>query len=315
MTIGPQAGMNFLLQRSPRVPDRAGRGMHDHAPGPDLLARPRRVLLPRSDMARPRRRQPQRHLRQRAESRRGGAGRRAFACASASCEFTFHQTEQPPTAGSVVADKGKETIVRDTVMGSFLGEELALSAIQDSEQAQDLLLLYQLSIKLLGCADPQEVIRESLDLLRDADQCLGRGISVGQRRWALEAEAGHPRIGSQASRPERIAHAAGLGRRARRVDRQPAVAHARTIVRRISPMRFACRWCRPARCWARFTCISSMAAFANRNSSSPSRSPTSRPWRWLGRGTRNPCPAISRGSKLLRPATTSWWVIAPACAI
>src|SRR5262249_28747667 len=82
------------------------------------------------------------------------------------CEFYFHQTEQPPTAGSGIADKGKETIVRDTVMGSFLGEELALSAIQDSEQAQDLLLLYQLSIKLLGCADPQEVIRESLDLLR-----------------------------------------------------------------------------------------------------------------------------------------------------
>lgn len=83
-----------------------------------------------------------------------------------SCEFSFHQSEQPPTAGSIVGAETSETIVRDTVMGDFVSGSFALSAIHDSDQAQDLLLLYQLSIKLLGCADPQEVIRESLDLLR-----------------------------------------------------------------------------------------------------------------------------------------------------
>ena len=165
MTIGPQAGMNFLLNEAREF--RIGRGEECTVTLMDpICSRVHAVLSYRDRMWRV----------HDAGSRNGtfvneqkvdeavlGEG---HSVRIGSCEFTFHQTEQPPTAGSVVADKKKETIVRDTVMGSFLGEELALSAIQDSEQAQDLLLLYQLSIKLLGCADPQEVIRESLDLLR-----------------------------------------------------------------------------------------------------------------------------------------------------
>ncbi|HEY2838730.1 MAG TPA: FHA domain-containing protein, partial [Pirellulales bacterium] len=78
------------------------------------------------------------------------------------CEFSFHQSEQPPTSstGPISGDK----MVRNTLVGDFIPSEFALSAIHNADQAQDLLLLYQLSIRLLGCADPQEVIRESLEL-------------------------------------------------------------------------------------------------------------------------------------------------------
>ncbi|HEY4313440.1 MAG TPA: sigma 54-interacting transcriptional regulator [Pirellulales bacterium] len=165
MMIGPQAGMNFLLNEAREF--RIGRGEECTITLLDpICSRVHAVLFCRDRTWRVRD----------AGSRNGtfvndqkvdeAVLAEGHSVRIGACEFAFHQTEQPPTAGSVVSEKGKETIVRDTVMGSFLGEELALSAIQDSEQAQDLLLLYQLSIKLLGCADPQEVIRESLDLLR-----------------------------------------------------------------------------------------------------------------------------------------------------
>jgi len=80
------------------------------------------------------------------------------------CEFSFHQSEQPPTSAS--APLRGASLVRNTLVGDFIPSEFALSAIHNADQAQDLLLLYQLSIRLLGCADPQEVIRESLELLR-----------------------------------------------------------------------------------------------------------------------------------------------------
>ena len=90
-----------------------------------------------------------------------------------SCEFSFHQTAQPPTAGSVVSDLGKETIVRDMVMGDFVSSDYAISAIQDSDQAHDLLLLYQLSIKLLGCGTLRR-------WFASRSTCCARGAA---RRW------------------------------------------------------------------------------------------------------------------------------------
>ena len=166
MTIGPQAGMNYLLDESRET--RIGRGEECTIPLLDpLCSRVHAIVFLRDSAWRVRD----------AGSRNGTFVNDqkideevmlddSHCVRVGSCEFSFHQTQQPPTAGSLFSDLGKETIVRDTIMGDFIGGELALSAIQDSDQAQDLLLLYQLSIKLLGCADPQEVLRESLDLLR-----------------------------------------------------------------------------------------------------------------------------------------------------
>src|SRR4029078_5757729 len=42
-----------------------------------------------------------------------------------------------------------------------------LGAIADTPQDQELLLVYQLSIKLLGCEDPDQVVRVALDLVME----------------------------------------------------------------------------------------------------------------------------------------------------
>ena len=188
MTIGPQAGMNYLLDEARET--RIGRGEECTIALLDPLCSRVHAIIAHYDDA----------WRMRDASSRNGTfvndqkideavlGDGHFVRVG-SCEFSFHQTDQPPTAGSLVADLGKETIVRDTVMGDFIGGELALSAIQDSDQAQDLLLLYQLSIKLLGCADPQEVIRESLDLLRSRT-----GASVVGFLWVSDEGRLKPKL-------------------------------------------------------------------------------------------------------------------------
>lgn len=84
-----------------------------------------------------------------------------------STEFSFHQSEQPPTAGSTGEMSLTQTIIKDTRVGSVDPAAGPLVTLGGTEQTQDLLLLYQLSIKLLGCADPLEVIRYSVDLLRE----------------------------------------------------------------------------------------------------------------------------------------------------
>jgi Nif-specific regulatory protein len=84
-----------------------------------------------------------------------------------STEFTFEQSTNPPAfhrAGISVT----QTLIKNQAMAqsdavAFRG----LAAFSDSQQAQELLLLYQLSIKLLGCDDPDEVIRVAIELLAD----------------------------------------------------------------------------------------------------------------------------------------------------
>ncbi len=82
-------------------------------------------------------------------------------------EFVFHQSLQPPTVGPVADLNLTQTLIKETRVGAALADSFALPALHESEQAQELLLLYQLTIKLLGCSDPNELMRISLDLLKD----------------------------------------------------------------------------------------------------------------------------------------------------
>jgi two-component system, NtrC family, response regulator HydG len=157
-----------------------------------------------------------------------------------SCEFSFHQTEQPPTAGSVISGLGKETIVRDTVMGDFVGSDYAVSAIQDSDQAQDLLLLYQLSIKLLGCADPQEVVRESLDLLRS--RC---GASVVGFLWVSDEGALKPKLVIPESAAKQVALSESLTRLVSEEGHAVWTANQRATGQDDGPQDFADAFCVP----------------------------------------------------------------------
>lgn len=82
-----------------------------------------------------------------------------------SSEFTLHLSQDPPTVGLERAGNVTQTLVKDAAVAMGDTAALAIAAIRDTEQAHDLLLLYQLAIKLLGTNDPNEVIRTSLELL------------------------------------------------------------------------------------------------------------------------------------------------------
>ncbi len=83
-----------------------------------------------------------------------------------STQFTFHVGDQPPTVTGIGDPHYTQTIVKNTPMGATETGIIALSALRDSEQAKQLILLYQLSITLLGLEHPDEVTRVTLDLLQ-----------------------------------------------------------------------------------------------------------------------------------------------------
>jgi len=84
-----------------------------------------------------------------------------------STEFSFQQSSQPPTSTGTSDPSITQTLVKEALVSTGNTANLALGALQDHEQAHDLLLLYELSIKLLGYAVPDEVVRVALELLRD----------------------------------------------------------------------------------------------------------------------------------------------------
>jgi len=80
-------------------------------------------------------------------------------------EFEFHETEEPPTAKGDDAQQ-KQTIVQDMPIAVQETHEEALAGLPSAEQVKELMLLYQLCIRLLGCGEPNKVVEVALDLLR-----------------------------------------------------------------------------------------------------------------------------------------------------
>ncbi|MBX3426798.1 MAG: sigma 54-interacting transcriptional regulator [Pirellulales bacterium] len=81
-------------------------------------------------------------------------------------EFEFHLSEEPATAEAEESSL-TQTIVQDLPLAVRQSNEEVLAALPTPEQVQELMLLYQLSIRLLGCEDPDEVIRVALGLLKE----------------------------------------------------------------------------------------------------------------------------------------------------
>jgi two-component system, NtrC family, response regulator HydG len=82
-----------------------------------------------------------------------------------STEFEFRQSVSRPTDSSRMDHT--QTLIRDrSVLTEQPAGEFGLEALRDNERAHDFLTLHQLSVKLLGCTDPDEVVRVSLELLR-----------------------------------------------------------------------------------------------------------------------------------------------------
>lgn len=80
-------------------------------------------------------------------------------------EFEFHESTDPPTAEGDEPET-KQTLVQDVPIAFPDEEENQLAGLPDTEQVKELMLLYQLTIKLLGCSDPNEVVSSAMELLR-----------------------------------------------------------------------------------------------------------------------------------------------------
>jgi two-component system, NtrC family, response regulator HydG len=82
-----------------------------------------------------------------------------------STEFAFRQTALPLAEADAI--EHTQTLVRDRSMLVTDTSHFALEALGDSDRAHDFLTLHQLSLTLLSCTDPDQVVRTSLDLLRE----------------------------------------------------------------------------------------------------------------------------------------------------
>jgi two-component system, NtrC family, response regulator HydG len=84
-----------------------------------------------------------------------------------STEFSFHETDTPQLL-STETPEVTQTIVMDRAIDLISNPGYAvLGTVPDAEQARELLLLYQMSIKLLGCEEHDEIIHVALELLSE----------------------------------------------------------------------------------------------------------------------------------------------------
>ncbi|MEM9657744.1 MAG: FHA domain-containing protein, partial [Planctomycetota bacterium] len=83
-----------------------------------------------------------------------------------SSEFEFHLSDEPATTEADNASL-TQTIVQDLPLAVRQSNEEVLAALPTPEQVQELMLLYQLSIRLLGTQDPDDVVRVALELLKE----------------------------------------------------------------------------------------------------------------------------------------------------
>ena len=82
-----------------------------------------------------------------------------------------------------------QTIVQDMPIAVQESPEEALAGLPSAEQVKELMLLYQLCIKLLGCGDPNRVREIALEQVRMRFARLDEHAGRGERDPLLEALA------------------------------------------------------------------------------------------------------------------------------
>ncbi|MCH8840118.1 MAG: sigma 54-interacting transcriptional regulator [Planctomycetes bacterium] len=106
-----------------------------------------------------------------------------------SSEFELHLSDEPPTADTDDGASLSQTIVQDMPIAVQQSNQEVLAALPTPEQVQELLLLYQLSIHLLGCENPEIVIRVALGLLKARTKAAVVGFL-----WADEEAQLRPKL-------------------------------------------------------------------------------------------------------------------------
>ncbi len=82
-----------------------------------------------------------------------------------SSEFTFHSVDQMPTLAVTREERMSESIVREAIIDSEDSGRIAVAALRHSNNAVELGVLLELSVKLMSCEEPLEVQRTTLELI------------------------------------------------------------------------------------------------------------------------------------------------------
>jgi Nif-specific regulatory protein len=106
-----------------------------------------------------------------------------------STEFSFHGSNQPPTQATGRAMDLTQSIVQQAPIPTGDSEKFALAALRHADNQHDLMLLYRLSVKLLGCDDPDQVVRVALELLDERTKA-----SVVGFLWASDERELKPKL-------------------------------------------------------------------------------------------------------------------------
>lgn len=116
-----------------------------------------------------------------------------------STAFSFHLSEDPPTTTALSDLNVTQTIVKDIPVGE-LDSEARLDELPGRlDRIDDLLLLYQLGIRLLGCEDPDQIVRVALELLLERTKAAVVGFL-----WVSDEGQLKPKIVIPESQGDRV---------------------------------------------------------------------------------------------------------------
>jgi two-component system, NtrC family, response regulator HydG len=114
-------------------------------------------------------------------------------------EFEFRLSADPATTNLEDETSLTQTIVQDVPIAVRQSTEEVLAALPTPEKVQELMLLYQLSIRLMGCENPDEVISISLELLKERTKAAVVGFL-----WVDDEERLKPKLVIPASAASRV---------------------------------------------------------------------------------------------------------------
>ncbi|MCH2113695.1 MAG: sigma 54-interacting transcriptional regulator [Pirellulales bacterium] len=140
-----------------------------------------------------------------------------------SSEFEFHLSEDPATADADDLNL-KQTIVQDMPIAVHQSNQEVLAALPTPDQVQELVLLYQLSIHLLGCEDPEQVTRIILELLKERTKAVVVGFL-----WVDDQQQLRPKLVIPQDQADRVALSQSLTELVLRQGRAVWVANQSSV--------------------------------------------------------------------------------------
>ena len=116
-----------------------------------------------------------------------------------STEFTFLLADQPPTVGLGLEAAGAQIINRDMPVNTNDTGSFAVDAVRNDKGAQDIVALFELSVRLLEAVTPDDVAKSTVDVLWDRTRPTVVGFL-----WASDDGELKPRVVIPPSATKRV---------------------------------------------------------------------------------------------------------------